>query len=83
MTINAYPSSTPENRRALLAARSLEDLLALFGNLDDRTATELPTFGGEEPAGGTSEVWSWDETRLLVGTCASDLRIVARSEWRR
>lgn len=40
--------------------------------------TELPTFGGEAPA-DTQGVWSWDATRLLVGTCASDLRIVARA----
>lgn len=39
--------------------------------------TELPTFGGEEPA-DTAGIWSWDATRLLVGTCASDLRIEAR-----
>lgn len=39
--------------------------------------TTLPTFGGVEPR-DTSGVWSWDETRLLVGTCASDLWIEAR-----
>lgn len=39
--------------------------------------TSLPTFGGEEPR-STREVWSWDATRLLVGTCADDLEIVAR-----
>ena len=37
----------------------------------------LPTFGGEEPD-DTSEVWSWDETRLLVGTCADDIEIINR-----
>lgn len=39
--------------------------------------TWLPTFGGEEPR-DTSGIWSWDETRLLLGACASDLRIEAR-----
>ncbi|MCP4661006.1 MAG: hypothetical protein GY856_36860 [bacterium] len=39
--------------------------------------TSLPTFGGEEPA-DTAEIWSWDETRLIVGTCADDLEIVDR-----
>jgi len=43
----------------------------------------LPVFGGETPA-NTAGVWSWDETRLLVGACigtgefSDDLRIVAR-----
>lgn len=40
---------------------------------------DLPTFGGEEPD-CTAAVWSWDEDGLLVGTCADDLQIVARSE---
>ena len=40
----------------------------------------LPIFGGEEPA-NTQEIWSWDETRLLVGTYAYDLDIVPRAEW--
>lgn len=37
----------------------------------------LPLFGGPEPA-DTQGVWSWDETHLLVGTCANDLEIVSR-----
>lgn len=41
--------------------------------------TSLPTFGGEEPH-NTVGVWSWDATRLLVGTCADDLKIVDRAE---
>lgn len=41
--------------------------------------TSLPTFGGEEPA-NTRGIWSWDETRLLVGW-DSAMRIVTRSEW--
>ena len=39
--------------------------------------TDLPTYGGDTPD-DTREVWSWDAGRLLVGTCASDLEIVAR-----
>lgn len=39
----------------------------------------LPTFGGEEPA-DTTGIWSWDETRILVGTCPDDLEIIAREE---
>lgn len=41
--------------------------------------TDLPTFGGAAPA-DTDGVWSWDEQRLLVGTCADDLEIVARTD---
>ncbi len=40
-------------------------------------STDLPTFGGEEPA-CTLGVWSWDETHMLVGTCNDDLEIVER-----
>jgi len=46
----------------------------------ERDWSSLPTFGGDEPA-DTREVWSWDATRLLVGTCADDLRIVERADY--
>lgn len=36
----------------------------------------LPTFGGE-PAHDIS-VWSWDETRIIFGTCNDDLKIIDR-----
>lgn len=39
--------------------------------------TSLPSFGGAEPS-STEGVWSWDETRLLVGTCTADLEIIER-----
>lgn len=39
--------------------------------------TSLPTFGGEDPP-DTTGVWSWDETRLLVGPCFSELEIIPR-----
>ncbi len=42
--------------------------------------TDLPTFGGEAPE-DTTGVWSWDEDRVLWGTCADDLRILDRSEF--
>lgn len=32
----------------------------------DNTLTSLPTYGGAEPT-RTDGVWSWDETRLIVG----------------
>jgi|GEM_PF-2226662 len=64
-------------------ATTLEGLLTAWraGELDDRELTRLPTFGGGEPAGGASGVWSWDDTRLLVGTCAEDARIVDRADY--
>ena len=37
--------------------------------------TSLPTFGGHELA-DTSGIWSWDATRMLVGTCVDDLEII-------
>ena len=37
---------------------------------------ELPTFGGDVVT--TELVWSWDSTRMIVGTCADDYEIVAR-----
>jgi len=39
--------------------------------------TELPTFGGDDPA-DTQGVWSWDKERILVGTCRDDLDIQDR-----
>jgi hypothetical protein len=42
--------------------------------------TSLPTFGGDEPK-STLGVWSWDETRLLIGTCTDDLKIVLRADY--
>ena len=40
--------------------------------------TDLPTFGGSEPT-DTTGVWSWDESHILVGTCAADLTVEVRS----
>jgi len=39
--------------------------------------TSLPTFGGDEPD-VTACVWSWDQTRMIVGTCPDDIQIVER-----
>lgn len=61
---------------------NLENLLSMLqnGEIDERQMTELPTFGGEEPD-STIGVWSWDEHRMLVGTCVEDYEIVSRDEW--
>jgi hypothetical protein len=64
-----------------IPAASLDELLAFLQgpgrDLPEREWTRLPTFGGEEPE-STNGVWSWDADRLLVGACASELRIVRR-----
>ena len=38
----------------------------------------LPTYGGPVPA-DTRQVWSWDQTHMIVGSCPSDIKIVKRS----
>ena len=40
--------------------------------------TDLPTFG--EFPDDTECVWSWDETRQIVGTCADDILIEDRND---
>ena len=72
---------------AILTARNLSDLVEALRQTrslspEDQAAidwSELPTFGGAEPA-DTSGVWSWDADSLLVGTCADDLEVVDRSD---
>ena len=46
---------------------------------NDAWSTDLPSFGGDEPA-NTDGIWSWDEYRLLVGSCADDLEIIDRGD---
>ena len=65
---------------SLRAACATIDSAAAAADLDAQhlyDATDLPTFGGAEPA-STSEVWSWDATHLLVGTGPAAAMIVAR-----
>ena len=72
---------------AILTARNLSDLVEALRQTralspEDQDAidwSELPTFGGEEPA-DTQGVWSWDEDSVLIGSCADDLKVVDRSE---
>lgn len=61
---------TPTNLETLLEA-------IRAGAYTEQQMTELPTFGGEEPL-DTDGIWSWDETRLIVGLCAEDMRIIDR-----
>lgn len=62
---------------------TLDSLLASMrsGALSGRDAdwSDLPTYGGEVPS-NCDGVWSWDETRLLVGECSSDVTLVYRAD---
>ena len=61
---------------------TLEDLLDMIKtcDIDDQEMSDLPNFGGEMPS-DTTHIWSWDEERLLIGTCQSDYQIISRKEW--
>jgi len=61
---------------------NLDDLLdhIMSNDIDDQTMSDLPTFGGDIPS-DTTHIWSWDEERLLVGTCSTDYGIMTRKEW--
>ena len=39
----------------------------------------LPLYGGPDVP-DPIEIWSWDDERMLVGSCSEDLRIVERPE---
>ncbi len=63
---------------------SLEALLEYIKEWNDEYTQDilgdLPNFGGDMPS-DTTHIWSWDEDRLLVGTCQQDYEIVTRKEW--
>ncbi len=61
---------------------SLQELLTALKNNEINLDDTLPTFGGKEPA-DTSEVWSWDATHLIVGTCVKDIEIISQDNWDR
>jgi hypothetical protein len=54
-----------------------EDAPLADGRLD---WTRLPSFGGKEPE-DTSEIWSWDETRMIVGRGFDEIEIVDRDAY--
>lgn len=62
-----------------ITATDLDTLLAQMraGDLDGEDWSSLPTFGGDEPH-NTQGVWSWDEGRVLVGSCRADAEIIDR-----
>ena len=61
--------------------KTLDELTVWMNSETDETVdySDLPTYGGPAPA-DTSEVWSWDEGRLLVGVCAP-FDLVSRSDY--
>ena len=40
-------------------------------------SSDLPTFGGEAPS-DTEAIWSWDDTRVIMGYGSQDLEIRGR-----
>lgn len=63
---------------------NLDQLLAYLADLSDDENdrvdwASLPTFGGPD-VDDTDGVWSWDATRMLVGTCRDDLEIIPRED---
>lgn len=58
---------------------TLEALLEAFqdGAEPEKFWEDATTFGGPPPP-DTQGVWSWDDRRLLVGTCGDDAEIVTR-----
>ena len=80
--MTTQPTTLDELFDFLKTNPTAEDAISLglpvaHGELD---WTSLPTFGGDEPS-DTSEVWSWDEDRLIVGTGANNIEIMERDEW--
>jgi hypothetical protein len=41
--------------------------------------TDLPVFSDKEVK-NPYHIWSWDDTRLIYGTCADDIQIIARTD---
>lgn len=77
MTGTANPGDLRELRKHLLNCEPCRaDEPGCPASLDP---IQLPVYGGLEPM-NTREVWSWDETHLLVGESWShdDLKIVSR-----
>jgi len=58
---------------------SLDVLLSAMQMHDEANWSDLPTFGGPDVTSPCCGVWSWDETRMIIGTCSKDVRIVDRS----
>ena len=71
-------TTTQELINACTSLDQLLDVLTEMEDSRDADMTSLPTFGGDEPS-DTAGIWSWDTTRLIIGT-GSDYQIVGR-DW--
>jgi len=67
VTVEYHPGSLDQLYRDLKA-----------GNVP--LSDKLPCFGGLEPT-NTLEIWSWDNDRLLIGSCVDDLTMWTRAAW--
>lgn len=65
-------------RIATLSANGEEDRAEELRHAVDMS--DLPAFGGDMPEDTAYPIWSWDETRVLVGEGLGDLKIVDREE---
>ena len=81
--LRAQLAAQPANVQVKAKHPTLDSLLASMrsGALSGRNTdwSDLPNYGGA-PVDALG-VWSWDETRLLVGECSSDVTIVDRTDW--
>jgi len=69
----------PTTQDLVDACKTLDQLLDVLQAMTDSRdvdMTSLPTFGGTEPK-ATDGIWSWDATRMIIGT-GSDYEIVDR-----
>ena len=61
--------------------KNLDELYEMMKN-DDVSLPEwdcLPVFSDKDIE-DTLEVWSWDNTRKIVGTCSYDIEIIDRTD---
>lgn len=61
--------------------KNLNELFEMMQNNDPDLPEwdSLPTFGGPDIQ-DTIEIWSWDSTQKIVGTCSDDIEIVDRDD---
>jgi hypothetical protein len=81
-TVTSHYTEGRREKMKIAETKTLQELLNAIMELSDEENelvdwSSFPVFGGEEP-NSTSQVWSWDGTSLLVGTCRDDLKIVPR-----
>lgn len=63
-----------------LYIKMLKDHPSVMDRYGNSWSSDLPNFGGEDLAGNDG-VWSWDETRLIIGEFSGNLEIITREEF--